>query len=158
MALLTTGKGFIRAVEKSGAVAVYAPLEGGYEGRYVRRLRTRGYSVVQLTARGLGDVAAYLTDYHGIRPAHLGKKDIAGSGAMVGLRAYVPGIATYQLDNLPKGSDKGLILWIIEGYVLSRQEQEYLISLTRENPKIKVILEMGGDRQFTFKPLADTLN
>lgn len=156
MALLTTGKGFVRTVEKSGAVAIYAPLEGGYEGRYIRRLRCSGYEVVNLTARGLGDVAAYLTDFHGIRPAHLGKKDIAGSGAMVGLRAYVPGIATYQLENLPKNS-KGIILWIIEGYVLSRQEQEYLVSLTRENPQIKVVIEMGGDRTFSFKPLAETL-
>ncbi|AFY38433.1 NAD(P)H-quinone oxidoreductase subunit N [[Leptolyngbya] sp. PCC 7376] len=156
MALLTTGKGFVRAVEKSGAVAIYAPLEGGYEGRYVRRLRCSGYKVVNLTARGLGDVAAYLTDYHGVRPAHLGKKDIAGSGAMVGLRAYVPGIATYQLENIPAKS-KGIILWIIEGYVLSRQEQEYLVTLTRENPQIKVVIEMGGDRIFSFKPLAETL-
>ena len=156
MALLTTGKGFVRAVEKSGAVAIYAPLEGGYEGRYVRRLRCSGYKVVNLTARGLGDVAAYLTDYHGVRPAHLGKKDIAGTGAMVGLRAYVPGIATYQLENIPANT-KGIILWIIEGYVLSRQEQEYLVTLTRENPQIKVVIEMGGDRTFSFKPLADTL-
>ncbi|OKH12525.1 NAD(P)H-quinone oxidoreductase subunit N [[Limnothrix rosea] IAM M-220] len=156
MALLTTGKGFVRTVEKSGAVAIYAPLEGGYEGRYIRRLRCSGYEVVNLTARGLGDVAAYLTDYHGIRPAHLGKKDIAGSGAMVGLRAYVPGIATYQLEHLPSNS-KGIILWIIEGYVLSRQEQEYLVSLTRENSQIKVVIEMGGDRVFSFKPLSETL-
>ena len=156
MALLTTGKGFVRAVEKSGAVAIYAPLEGGYEGRYVRRLRCSGYKVVNLTARGLGDVAAYLTDYHGVRPAHLGKKDIAGTGAMVGLRAYVPGIATYQLENIPANT-KGIILWIIEGYVLSRQEQEYLVTLTRENPQIKVVIEMGGDRTFSFKPLAETL-
>ena len=156
MALLTTGKGFVRAVEKSGAVAIYAPLEGGYEGRYVRRLRCSGYKVVNLTARGLGDVAAYLTDYHGVRPAHLGKKDIAGTGAMVGLRAYVPGIATYQLENIPANT-KGIILWIIEGYVLSRQEQEYLVTLTRENSQIKVVIEMGGDRTFSFKPLADTL-
>ncbi|NEN99315.1 MAG: NAD(P)H-quinone oxidoreductase subunit N, partial [Moorea sp. SIO3I7] len=30
MALITTGKSFIRALEKSGALAVYAPLEGGF--------------------------------------------------------------------------------------------------------------------------------
>ncbi|MBV5259530.1 NAD(P)H-quinone oxidoreductase [Synechococcus moorigangaii CMS01] len=156
MALLTTGKSFIRTVEKSGAVAIYAPLEGGFEGRYVRRLRCTGYTVVSLTARGLGDVTAYLTQYHGIRPPHLGKKDIAGSGAMVGLRSYVPGIATYQLETLPKNA-KGILLWIIEGYILSRQEQEYLLSLTKENPQIKVVIEMGGDRQFSFKPLADLL-
>ena len=89
-------------------------------------------------------------------PPHLGKKDIAGSGAAVGLRYYVPGIASYQLENLPQKS-KGIILWIIEGFVLSRQEQEYLVSLTQDNPQIKVVVEMGGDRQFSFKPLADLL-
>ncbi|NJN71561.1 MAG: NAD(P)H-quinone oxidoreductase subunit N [Limnothrix sp. RL_2_0] len=156
MALLTTGKGFIRTVEKSGAVAIYAPLEGGFEGRYIRRLRCTGYSVVNVSARGLGDVTAYLTQFHGVRPAHLGKKDVAGSGAAVGYRYYVPGIANYQLENLPAKS-KGIILWIIEGYVLSRQELEYLISLTRENTQIKVVVEMGGDRSFQFKALTDIL-
>ncbi|MGB2925159.1 MAG: NAD(P)H-quinone oxidoreductase subunit N [Limnothrix sp.] len=156
MALLTTGKGFTRAVEKSGAVAIYAPLEGGFEGRYVRRFRCTGYSVVNVSARGLGDIAAYLTQFHGVRPAHLGKKDIAGSGAYVGYRQYIPGIADYQLDNLPAKS-KGIVLWIIEGFVLSRQELEYLVSLTRENTKIKVVIEMGGDRTFQFKPLTDLL-
>lgn len=156
MALLTTGKGFIRTVEKSGAVAIYAPLEGGFEGRYIRRLRCTGYSVVNVSARGLGDVAAYLTQFHGVRPAHLGKKDVAGSGAAVGYRYYVPGIATYQLENLPAKS-KGIILWIIEGYVLSRQELEYLVSLTRENTQIKVVVEMGGDRTFQFKTLTEIL-
>ncbi|NES25166.1 MAG: NAD(P)H-quinone oxidoreductase subunit N, partial [Symploca sp. SIO3E6] len=32
MALLTTGKSFIRELEKSEALAVYMPLEGGFEG------------------------------------------------------------------------------------------------------------------------------
>ncbi|NJR17445.1 MAG: NAD(P)H-quinone oxidoreductase subunit N, partial [Calothrix sp. CSU_2_0] len=39
MALITTGKGLIRDLEKYGALGVYAPLEGGFEGRYRRRLR-----------------------------------------------------------------------------------------------------------------------
>lgn len=114
MALLTTGKSFIRTVEKSGAVAVYAPLEGGFEGRYVRRLRCSGYSVVNLTARGLGDVAAYLTQYHGIRPPHLGKKDIAGSGAAVGLRYYVPGMRATNWKISPKRA-KGLFSGSLKG-------------------------------------------
>ena len=37
MALLTTGKGFIRDLEKSGALGIFTPLEGGSEGRYQRR-------------------------------------------------------------------------------------------------------------------------
>ena len=37
MPLITTGKPFIRDLEQAGALGVYAPLEGGYEGRYQRR-------------------------------------------------------------------------------------------------------------------------
>ena len=53
MALLTTGKPFIKQLEQVGALATYAPLEGGFEGRYIRRLRSTGYECLSLTARGL---------------------------------------------------------------------------------------------------------
>ncbi|MBE9115780.1 NAD(P)H-quinone oxidoreductase subunit N [Lusitaniella coriacea LEGE 07157] len=155
MALLTTGKGFIRDLENTGALATYMPLEGGFEGRYQRRLRARGYITLSLTARGLGDLAAYLTGVHGVRPPHLGKKNIA-QDAMVGLRYYVPPIALYHLETLPPQS-KGLVLWIIEGTVLSRQEREYLTNLPQIEPRIKVVLEMGGERYFRWQPLQETL-
>ena len=45
----------------------------------------------------------------------------------------------------------------MEGQILSRQEIQYLVDLTKEEPKIKVILELGGDRYVNWKPLADTL-
>jgi NAD(P)H-quinone oxidoreductase subunit N len=155
MPLLTTGKGFIRALEKSGALATYAPLEGGYEGRYQRRLRAAGYTTSSLTARGLGDLGAYLTQIHGIRPAHLGKKNIGQEGA-VGPTYFVPPIATYQVENLPPKS-KGLVLWMLEGFVLSKTEVQYLITLTQQEPKIKVVLEMGGDRYFRWEALENNL-
>ncbi len=72
MALFTTGKSFIRDLEKSGALGLYVPLEGGFEGRYQRRLRAAGYLTVHITARGLGDLGAYLMGVHGVRPPHLG--------------------------------------------------------------------------------------
>lgn len=153
MALITTGKSFIRKLEETGALAVYAPLEGGFEGRYQRRLRTSGYQTLQMTARGLGDLSAYLMGVHGVRPAHLGKKNIAQDAA-VGAVHYVPGIASYQLASLPAKS-KGLVLWIIEGIVLSRTERQYLINLTKMEPKLKVVLEMGGDRYFHWQPLSE---
>jgi NAD(P)H-quinone oxidoreductase subunit N len=155
MVLLTTGKSFIRDLEQSGALATYMPLEGGFEGRYQRRLRAAGYVTLSLTARGLGDLAAYLTGVHGVRPPHLGKKNIAQE-AMVGTRYYVPPIATYQLESLSPKS-KGLVLWIIEGMVLSRQEREYLTNLPKLEPRIKVVLELGGDRYFRWQALQDTL-
>lgn len=155
MALLTTGRSFIRAVEKSGSVGIYMPLEGGFEGRYQRRLRATGYEMLHITARGLGDLSAYLTQVHGVRPPHLGKKNI-GQEAAVGQIYYVAPMATYQLDNLPPKS-KGLVLWIIEGTILSRAEVEYLIDLPKIEPRIKVVLELGGDRSFRWKPLEQTL-
>ena len=155
MALITTGKSFIRALEKHGALGLYCPLEGGYEGRYQRRLRANGYHTINITARGLGDPAAYLTGIHGVRPPHLGNKNI-GQDAAVGQIYYVPPIASYELETLPANA-KGLVLWILEGQILSRQEIEYLINLPQLEPRIKVALEMGGERYFNWKPLADTL-
>ena len=155
MALIASGKPFIRDLEKSGALGVYAPLEGGFEGRYQRRLRAAGYHTLSITARGLGDVAAYLTRLHGVRPPHLGKKNIAQDAA-VGTVYYIPPIATYQLETLPPQS-KGLVLWIIEGHILSRQEVDYLANLPQIEPRLKVILELGGDRFFRWLPLQDSL-
>jgi NAD(P)H-quinone oxidoreductase subunit N len=155
MALFITGKSFIRALEKSGALGVYVPLEGGFEGRYQRRLRSVGYATINLTARGLGDLAAYLTDVHGVRPAHLGKKNI-GQDAAVGPVYYVPPIASYELTTLPAKS-KGLVLWIIEGNILSREEINYLTNLPKQEPRLKIVLEVGGDRYFHWEPLAQTL-
>ena len=155
MPLITTGKSFIRALEKAGALGLYMPLEGGAEGRYQRRLRANGYHTINLSARGLGDLAAYLTRIHGVRPPHLGKKTI-GQDAAVGDIYFVPPIATYELSSLPAEA-KGLVLWILEGTIFSRQEIQYLIDLTKDEPKIKVVLEMGGDRYVNWKPLAETL-
>ncbi len=155
MPLLTTGKSFIRAVEDAGAVAVYAPLEGGFEGRYQRRLRAKGYLTQTITARGLGNPAAYLMGVHGVRPAHLGKKTI-GQSAMVGLRYFVPPMAAYDLESIP-AEFKGLVLWILEGSILSRQELAYLVDLPQQEPRIKIAIEMGGERYFRWQPLRELL-
>jgi NAD(P)H-quinone oxidoreductase subunit N len=155
MALITTGNSFIRELEKVGSLGVYVPLEGGYEGRYRRRLRAAGYVTLHITARGLGDVDAYLTEVHGVRPPHLGKKS-TGSGAAVGAVYYVPPILSYNLEQLPPKS-KGLVLWIIEGHILSNQEIEYLATLPSLEPRVKVVIERGGDRTFRWKPLEKTL-
>jgi NAD(P)H-quinone oxidoreductase subunit N len=148
MGLIATGSSFIRKLEDSGALAVYVPLEGGFEGRYRRRLRAAGYTTLNINARGLGDPAAYLTGVHGVRPPHLGKKEIRVY--------YVPPIVTYQLEQLPPKS-KGLVLWLIDGAILSRQEVEYLTTLPQQEPRVKIVVEMGGDRAFRWTPLKETL-
>jgi NAD(P)H-quinone oxidoreductase subunit N len=144
MALITTGSSFIRDLEQSGALAMYVPLEGGFEGRYRRRLRAAGYTSLNISARGLGDLAAYLTGVHGVRPPHLGKKDIRVY--------YLPPVVGYQLENLPPKS-KGLVLWIIEGSILSRQEVEYLTTLPKQEPRVKS--SCGDGRRSRF-PLDTT--
>lgn len=155
MALLITGKKFVRDLESSGALAVRAPLEGGFEGRYQRRLRAAGYETATLTVKGLGDLSAYLTDIHGVRPAHLGKKTV-GQSAAVGYRYYIPPVINYRLEHLPAKS-KGLVLWLIEGNILSQQEIAYLVQLPQQFANVKIVLEMGGDRAFSWQPLANEL-
>ncbi|NJR21806.1 MAG: NAD(P)H-quinone oxidoreductase subunit N [Richelia sp. CSU_2_1] len=155
MQLITTGADMMKGLENSGSLAAYVPLEGGFEGRYLRRLRAAGYGAYTITARGLGDLAMYLMGVHGVRPPHLGKKT-TGNEAAVGYTYFVPPMLGTQLDNLPPKS-KGLVLWIIEGQMLSKQEIEYLTVLPTLEPRVKIVVEMGGDRAFTWKPLKDTL-
>lgn len=151
MALITTGGQLIKDLENYGAIAAYVPLEGGFEGRYRRRIRASGYTSLCITARGLGDVAAYLTGVHGVRPPHLGKKS-TGAGASVGYTYFIPPIVTTQIAQLPPKS-KGLLLWIIEGHILSSQELEYLANLPKVEPRVKLVVEVGGERYFRWTPL-----
>jgi NAD(P)H-quinone oxidoreductase subunit N len=155
MALLTTGKPFIKDLESNGAIAVRMPLEGGFEGRYERRLKATGYETMKLTARGLGDISSYLTAIHGVRPPHLGKKTLS-SGAAVGYTYFIPPALTYRLDSM-SAKAKGMVLWLIEGHILSRQELAYLVSLPTIEPRVKVVIEMGGDRAFSWEPLASLI-
>lgn len=144
MGFLLAGNQFVRDLDQAGALAIYVPPEGGFEGRYQRRLRAAGYPTLHLSAPGLGDLSAYLTQVHGIRPAHTGKEDI---------RVYFrPPLVTYHLENLPPQA-KGLALWLIDGKKLSRQELSYLALLTQQEPRLKVVVEVGGAREVTWKPL-----
>lgn len=155
MAIITSGKDLIRDLEKFSALGVYVPLEGGFEGRYRRRIRATGYTSLSITARGLGDVAMYLTGVHGVRPPHLGKKTTSSSAA-VGSTYFIPPIIGTQLAHLPPKS-KGLLLWIIEGHILSNQELEFLAALPEIEPKLKIVVEMGGDRAFRWTPLRQAI-
>ncbi|MEM9161784.1 MAG: NAD(P)H-quinone oxidoreductase subunit N [Cyanobacteria bacterium P01_F01_bin.4] len=149
--LLIAGNKFARDLESEGALAVRVPLEGGFEGRYQRRVRAMGYDSLHLSARGLGDLAAYLTDVHGVRPPHLGKKNVGQ--AAVGERYFIPPVVAYRLEQLPPKA-KGIVLWVIEGHVLSNQELAYLADLAASEPRLKIVVEVGGDREFTWMPLS----
>lgn len=144
MPLITTGKQFIQDLKDFGALGMYVPPEGGHEGRYQRRLRTAGYLSLQLSAPGLGDLSAYLTGSPGVRPAHLGKYPV---------RVYfLPPLLTYHLEHLSANA-KGLVLWLMDGQRLSRQELEYLVTVPSIDPRVKVAIELGSDRAFGWQPL-----
>ncbi|MEL6136249.1 MAG: NAD(P)H-quinone oxidoreductase subunit N [Cyanobacteria bacterium J06628_6] len=151
MPLLVIGNKFVKDLEKHGALAVRIPLEGGFEGRYQRRARAAGYENVHMSVRGLGDLSAYIEGIHGVRPPHLGKKN--EGQAAVGYRYFIPPVIDYRVGQLSAGG-KGIMLWLIEGHILSSQEVAYLAELPQREPKIKVVLEMGGDRAFHWEPLA----
>jgi NAD(P)H-quinone oxidoreductase subunit N len=50
-----------------------------------------------------------------------------------------------------------LVLWIIEGAILSRQEADYLTRLPQQEPRVKIVVEMGGDRAFRWTSLKETV-
>eukprot|EP00475_Leptophrys_vorax_P010141 TRINITY_DN16818_c0_g1_i1.p1 TRINITY_DN16818_c0_g1~~TRINITY_DN16818_c0_g1_i1.p1 ORF type:complete len:271 (-),score=3.94 TRINITY_DN16818_c0_g1_i1:253-1005(-) len=133
-------------VEKFGSIGVYAPAEGGAEGRYATSLKYSGYHLMNVSARGLGDPEAYLLKVHGVRPPHLGRQAVA--------RFYLPPEVDARLAVLPP-KYKGLVLWVGEGKVLARNELQFLALLPALRPNVKVIVEMGCSRKFYWKPMKD---
>ncbi|MGA1573785.1 MAG: NAD(P)H-quinone oxidoreductase subunit N [Vulcanococcus sp.] len=147
MPLLLSGRGFRQALEAAGALALYAPLEGGAETRLMRRLRAAGYRAMITSARGLGDPEAYLLEAHGVRPPHLGHQSV-GRGAAVGaVHRVIP-----QLGALLEGTAP-ILLWLLEGQVLSTAELASLVNLAQREPRLKLVVEMGGARALRWQPL-----
>ncbi|MEE3716142.1 NAD(P)H-quinone oxidoreductase subunit N [Tumidithrix elongata RA019] len=147
MPLITSNK-IVKDIEKAGALAMYVPPEGGYEGRYQRKLRSSGYDVLFITARGLGDVSSFLTGVHGIRPSHLGKTQI---------RTYfIPPLIQYRLASLPEKS-KGLVVWLTEGKYLSRQELEVISQIPAKDSRVKIVIEVASGREVTWQPLTQAI-
>jgi NAD(P)H-quinone oxidoreductase subunit N len=97
----------------------------------------------------------YLQGVHGVRPAHLGKKTI-GNDAAVGPVHFVPPLLSYHVAELNEKS-KGIVIWLLEGTILSDQELSYLTNLPQQDSRLKVVVEMGGDRRFTWKPLREII-
>jgi NAD(P)H-quinone oxidoreductase subunit N len=149
MPLLMTGRGFRTELERCGALALFAPLEGGAETRLLRRLRAAGYRAELTSARGLGDPEAFLLQLHGVRPPHLGHQSV-GRGAAVGEVHQVMPMLAPQL-----AGDGPVLLWLLEGQVLSRSELAGLCDLCRREPRLKMVVEMGGARSLRWQPLEE---
>ncbi len=151
MPLLLSGRGFRRELEAAGCMAIHVPLEGGAETRLLRRLRGAGYNTYMTSARGLGDVEVFLFEKHGIRPPHLGHQSV-GRGAAVGeVQEVMPILGERLLGAKP------LALWLLEGQVLCRSELLSLCELCRREPRLKVVVEMGGARSLRWQSMASYL-
>jgi NAD(P)H-quinone oxidoreductase subunit N len=151
MPLLLTGRSFRLDLERCGALALHAPLEGGAETRLLRRMRAAGYQAQMLSARGLGDPEAFLTRLHGVRPPHLGHQSV-GRGAAVGEVQRAAPILGPQF-----AAEGPVLLWLLEGQVLSSAEREALCALCRREPRLKVVVEMGGSTSLRWEPLESSL-
>lgn len=71
-----------------------------------------------------------------------------GRGAAVGeVHQVMP-----QLGPLLEG-DAPIVLWLLEGQVLSAAERAALTALTRRWPRLRIVVEMGGARALRWQPL-----
>tara|TARA_B100000614_G_scaffold198512_1_gene179696 strand:- start:448 stop:918 length:471 start_codon:yes stop_codon:yes gene_type:complete len=148
MPLLLSGQKFYDDLFKHGSLAIFAPLEGGYETRLLRRMRARGFKTYITSARGLGDPEVFLFNLHGVRAPHLGHQNIGRNGALGEVQQVIP-----QAAELFNENDKKKLLWLLEGQVLSQSELERLIQISQENEELKIVIEMGGSRKLNWESL-----
>jgi NAD(P)H-quinone oxidoreductase subunit N len=59
-----------------------------------------------------------------------------------------------QLGSLLDG-DRPIVLWLLEGQVLSSAELASLVGLSQREPRLKLVVEMGGARSLRWQPLAE---
>ena len=151
MPLLLSGRSFRRELDSCGCMAVHVHLEGGAETRLLRRLRASGYRTRIISARGLGDPEVFLLRKHGIRPPHLGHQNVGLSAAVGQVQEVMPQLGDLLLGQSP------VALWLLEGQVLCRSELLALCNLCKREPRIKIVVEMGGARQLCWQPMLSYL-
>ena len=101
--------------------------------------------------RGLGDPGVFLLRKHGIRPPHLGHQNVGLSAAVGQVQEVMPQLGDLLLGQSP------VALWLLEGQVLCRSELLALCNLCKREPRIKIVVEMGGARQLCWQPMLSYL-
>jgi len=86
-----------------------------------------------------------------VRPPHLGHQSV-GRGAAVGEVQRVMPLLGADLDGTAP-----ILLWLLEGQVFSEAELAALIQLCRREPRLKLVVEMGGARTLRWQPLEQLL-
>ena len=151
MPILLSGKSFKAELEEAGCLAIHVPLEGGSETRLLRRLRAAGYKTQIISARGLGDPEEFLFKLHGVRPPHLGHQNIGRNGALGEVQQVIPQIGGLFSEGKP------VVLWLLEGQVLSKSELISLIEICQREKQLKIVIEMGGARSLRWQPMKSFL-
>ena len=152
MPLFLSGRNFRHELDSCGCMAIHVPLEGGAETRLLRRLRSAGYRTRITSARGLGDPEVFLLRKHGIRPPHLGHQNVGLAAAVGQVQEVMP-----QLGDLLLGTSP-IVLWLLEGQVLSHSELLALCKLCGREPRMRIVVEMGGSRQLRWQSMLSFLS
>ena len=147
MPLLLSGQKFNDELERAGCLAIQTPLEGGAETRLLRRLKAAGYKTQITSVRGLGDPEVFLLKLHGIRPPHLGHQNVGRNGALGEVQMVVPKV------NQLLEEERSVVIWLLEGQVLSRSELLSLCEICDKQPRLKIVVEMGGSRAIRWQPM-----
>ena len=150
MPLLLTGKKFHNDLNQNKCLAMFTPLEGGYETRLLRRMRAKGFKTYITSARGLGDPEVFLLKLHGIRHPHLGHQSVGRNGALGEVQQVNP-----QASELFSEENDHKLLWLLEGQVLSQSELENLLKICTADNKLKIVVEMGCSRKIEWRSLND---
>ncbi len=151
MPLLLSGHKFRNELETSCCLAIHIPLEGGSETRLLRRLKIAGYKTQMMSARGFGDPEMFLLKLHGIRPPHLGHQNVGRNGAVGEVQQVMP-----QLSEL-LNQEKKVVLWLLEGQVLSKSELLSICEICERDSRLKIIIEMGGSRFLKWESMRNFL-
>ena len=121
----------------------------------IRRIQTLKRGTEEYGIRAKVKVAknvVFLTQLHGIRPPHLGHQNVGRNGALGEVQQVIPQLNELLVD------DKPLVLWLLEGQVLSKSELLAINNLCQKEPRIKIVIEMGGARSIKWQPLNEFIN
>tara|TARA_B100000131_G_C17963409_1_gene551371 strand:+ start:133 stop:600 length:468 start_codon:yes stop_codon:yes gene_type:complete len=153
MPILLSGRKFDQDLVKYGSLAIFAPLEGGFETRLLRRMKAKGYKTMMVSARGLGDPEVFLFNLHGVRPPHLGHQNIGRNGALGEVQQVIP-----QASEIFNDTNQKKLIWILEGQVLSQSEIKRLLKISISEENLFIVIEMGGSRKLLWKPLENLMD
>ena len=62
-----------------------------------------------------------------------------------------------QLNELLKVNSP-VVLWLLEGQVLSRSELLALNGICQKDPRLKIVVEMGGSRSLKWQAMSELVN